>query len=123
MGNEARKDELDGSGVCFNFTVYYGFSPLDVDKYNTLYSLSHGTSIPDLTYQSMPQYKTQQLAYVLWFIIQRRVEDSTPQAISSLRVLISHLNSENAYLTEIHFNNDTFIFIMTFFPTRYSNLI
>ena len=48
-------------------------------------------------------------------LLLRHVEDATPQAISAFRVLTSHLNSENAYLKKIHFNNDTFILIMTFF--------
>ena len=48
-------------------------------------------------------------------LLLRHVEDATPQAISAFRVLTSYLNSENAYLKKIHFNNDTFILIMTFF--------
>lgn len=50
-----------------------------------------------------PIIKTQQLAYVLWFIIQRQAKDSTSQTILFFGVLISHLNSENALLKEIHF--------------------
>lgn len=65
-----------------------------------------------------PIIKTQQLAYVLWFIIQRQAEDSTPQTISSFGVLIFHLNSENAL-----FKGNPFLMIILLFPLlHYSNL-
>lgn len=110
MDNEACRDELDGPGVCFRFTKCLEFLP-GVNKHNKLYPLF---MVPaSLIYQSIPQHKTQQLAYVLWFTTQI-CQDATPQAISALYP-ISHLNSENAYLKKIHFNNETFILIMTFF--------
>lgn len=60
--------------------------------------------------------KTQQLAYMPWFIIQRHAKDSTPQTISSFGVLISYLNSEDAlFKGNQFFNDDTFIPIITLF--------
>lgn len=100
IGKETWKNEPNGLGICFNFIVFYGFSPLYIDPQNKPCFLSHGTSSSDLCYQSNLQQKVSSWpVYCGLLFIAVPPRNTTDHFIFWSPNL--HLSWENAYLKKI----------------------